>query len=95
MKSWLGLDGEDFSPENCKYSRRTGGSRMVIYGGDFEGKENPVKAELPIDHKTKGREHLSMVLKKFERSKCLAFTILAKVNEKPVVAIVDTGVLES
>ena len=64
---------------------------MLIYGGDSEGEENPVKVEVLIDHKAQGREHLAMVLQKFDWTKCLAVVILAKVNGKPVVAIVDTG----
>ena len=64
---------------------------MVIYWGDSEGEENPVKVEVPKDHKAQVREHLAMVLQKFDWAKYLAIAILAKVNGKPVVAIVDTG----
>ena len=63
----------------------------MIYGGDYEGKENPLKMEVPIDHKAQGREHLAMVLQKFVWMKFLAVAVPAKVNGKPVVAIVDTG----
>ena len=79
------------SPKNCKTWRRTGGSRMVIYKGDSEGEENPVSGST---HKpqSSGGEHLAMVLKKFDWTKCLAVAIPAKVNGKPVVAIVDTGI---
>ena len=57
----------------------------------MECEENPVKVEVPIDHKAQGREHLAMVFQKFDWTKCLAVTILAKKNGKPVVAIVDIG----
>ena len=64
---------------------------MVIYGGDLGHEKNPVKVEVPVDHKAQGREHLEMVLQKFNWTKCLAVAIPAKVNGKPVVDIVDTG----
>ena len=64
---------------------------MVIYGGGSECEENPVKVEVPIDHKAQGREHLVMVLQKFNWTKCSDTAIPAKSNGKPVVAIVDTG----
>ena len=54
-------------------------------------KENPLKVELPVDHEAQGREHLAMVLQKFDWKKCLAVAILDKVFGKPVVTIVDTG----
>ena len=52
--------------------------------------ENPVKVEVPVNHKAQGREHLAMVLQKFDWTKCSAVAIPSKVNGKPVVAIVDT-----
>ena len=58
---------------------------------DLECEGSPVKVEVPIDHKAQGREHLAMVLQKNNWTKCLASAIRAKVNGKPVVAIVDTG----
>ena len=64
---------------------------MVIHIGGLDCKENLVKVKVPVNHKAQGREHLAMVLQKFHRKKCLAVAIPAKVNEKQVVAIVDTG----
>ena len=56
----------------------------------MECEENLVKVEMPIDQETQGREQLAMVPQKFDWTKCLAIAITAKVNGKPVVAIVDT-----
>ena len=64
---------------------------MVIYGGDLGCEENPAKVEVPADHKAQGREHLAMVLQKFEWTKCLAVAIPAKVNGKPVVLLLIPG----
>lgn len=47
------LDGEDSSPKNFKTLRITGGSRMVIYRGVFDNKENQVKVEVHVDHNAK------------------------------------------
>ena len=63
----------------------------MIYGGESKCEENPVKVEVPIDCKAQGREHLVIVFQKFDWTNCLAIAIPAKVNRKPVVAIVDTG----
>ena len=79
------------NPKNCKSSRRTGESRMVIYVGDLGGEENQAKVEVTVDHEAQGREHLAMVLQKFDWTKFLAVAIPAEVNGKPVVAIVDPG----
>ena len=62
----------------------------MIYEGYSECEENPVKVEVPKYLEAQGREHLAMVLQKFDWTKCLGIAILAKVNGKPVVAIVDT-----
>ena len=64
---------------------------MVIYGGDSESEENQVNVKFSTDHESQGKKHLAMVLQKFDWNKCLAVAILAKMNGKPVVAIVDTG----
>ena len=53
---------------------------MVIYGGDSECEMDPVKVEVPVNHKTQGREHLAMVLQKFDWTRCSAVAIPAKVN---------------
>ena len=57
-----GARWRDSSPKNCESLKRTGGSRMVIYGGDLGCEENLVKVDVPVDHKAQGREHLAMVL---------------------------------
>ena len=65
---------------------------MVIYKGDLDCDENPVKVEVPVNHKAQGREHLAMVLQKFDWTKCSAVAIPDRVNGKPVVAIVSTRI---
>ena len=54
----------------------------LIYGGDLECEMNPVKVGVPVNHKAQGREHLAMVLQKFDWTKCSAIAIPAKVNGK-------------
>ena len=64
---------------------------MVIYGGGSDSEENQAKAQVPVNHKVQGREHLAMVLQKFDWTKCSAMAILKKMNGGLVVAIVNTG----
>ena len=52
----------------------------MIYGGDLECEMDPVKVEVPVNHKAQGREHLAMVLQKFDWTKFSAVAIPAKVN---------------
>ena len=63
---------------------------MAIYRGDSDCEVNPVKVEVPLNYKVQGIEHLAIVLQKFDWTKCSVNAIPAKVNGKPIVAIVDT-----
>ena len=86
----VGEDGKDYSLKNCKSLRRAGGSRMVIYGGGSDSEENQVKFEVHINREAQGKEHLEMVLQKFDWTECLAVAIPVKVIKGSVVNIVDT-----